>query len=85
MLYRVLLFPLQILHSPELDAQDELFVDLAATTRTSPKKASAARESGRLCERSRWTSGSSPFSNAKALEEAITPSFGNDWQAIEMA
>jgi hypothetical protein len=25
------------------------------------------------------------FSNVKALEEAITPSFGNDWQAIEIA
>jgi acetylornithine/succinyldiaminopimelate/putrescine aminotransferase len=26
-----------------------------------------------------------PFSNANALEEAITLSFGNDWQAIEIA
>jgi 4-aminobutyrate aminotransferase-like enzyme len=26
-----------------------------------------------------------PFSNAKALEEGITLSFGNDWQTIEMA
>ena len=28
MLYRVLLFPLQILRSPEMGGQDELFVDL---------------------------------------------------------
>jgi ornithine--oxo-acid transaminase len=26
-----------------------------------------------------------PFSNANAPEEAITPSFGNNWQAIEIA
>ena len=51
MLYRARLFPLQILRSPEMDGQDELFVDLGRYPRTSHKTASAARESGRLRER----------------------------------
>jgi hypothetical protein len=59
MLYRVLLFPLQILGSPEMGGQDELFVDLgryqpdhktasAAHAPSKPKPEWLARRAGSL-------------------------------------
>jgi len=51
MLYRVMLFPLQILGSPEMGGQDELFVDLGRYQPDLAQDGLGRARSGRLCER----------------------------------
>jgi hypothetical protein len=51
MLYRVLLFPLQILGSPEMGEQDELFVDLG---RYQPDLAHGGLGRARTIEAETW-------------------------------